>query len=192
MTTQEDASYSGDGSYRYIDALINSDDAELMIVSPYISDYYTRKLMKKSGSKLIRVVTSKSSLSYKGALLNNYLAKGTKGYVKAAFALLAMVLISIYLQVAYAELLFTVLLIAVSSYAYIKHSKMESNMKVKVAGKKFVHEKLYIGRDKAIIGSANLTFNGMHKNIEHIEVISDIDRVNELKRHFESLWQNGV
>ena len=38
------------------------------------------------------------------------------------------------------------------------------------------------------MGSANLTYSGMHKNIEHIEVIKEGDRIAELEKHFRQLW----
>ncbi len=73
--------------------------------------------------------------------------------------------------------------------AYRKYKKTDSNLKVKVAKGKFVHEKVYIGNDIAIVGSANLTYNGMHKNVEHIDVIKDDARIRQLREHFESLWR---
>jgi phosphatidylserine/phosphatidylglycerophosphate/cardiolipin synthase-like enzyme len=62
------------------------------------------------------------------------------------------------------------------------------NLEVRFCTNVFVHEKLYIGNDKAITGSANLTYNGLHKNIEHIEVINSIERIGKLKSHFNDLW----
>ncbi|MDE1811173.1 MAG: hypothetical protein KGH66_03965, partial [Candidatus Micrarchaeota archaeon] len=67
--------------------------------------------------------------------------------------------------------------------------RLETRLRVRIADKKFVHEKLYIGESTAITGSANLTFNGMHKNIEHIETTADPRKVQELTRHFDELWK---
>jgi len=74
--------------------------------------------------------------------------------------------------------------------AYLRHKRANSNLQVKVITERFVHEKLYISGNTAISGSANLTYNGMHKNIEHIEVTKDESKIREMRRHFESMW-NG-
>lgn len=191
MTIFQNDSYSGDSSYKYVDNLIKNSDPELMIVSPYISDYYTKRLMDKSNNKRIRIVTSESSMSYKNALLNKYVAESTKGYLKALGFFLLLDLISIYLQFSYTTIILTALLLILVLLTYRKYKKTDKNLRVKVAKSKFVHEKLYIGRDTAIVGSANLTFNGMHRNVEHIDVIKDQRRIAELRAHFETLWSNN-
>lgn len=194
MAIQEVESYSGDSSYKYVDALIKNNDKELMIVSPYISDYYTKLLIKEAQSKSIRIITSENSLSYKDSLLKNFVMKSISGYIKGLAFFLVLDLISIYLKFTYTTIILTIIFLAlmlILVLIYKKYKRTYSNIKVKVAKNKFVHEKLYIGSDMAITGSANLTYNGMHKNVEHIDVIKDQNRVNELKTHFESLWSKN-
>ena len=192
--TNEYESYSGESSYKYVDALITNSDIELMIISPYISDYYTKLLIKQARVKLIRVITSENSLSYKDSLLKDFVMKSMSGYIKGLAFFLILDLISIYLKFTYTTIILTVIFLALMLalvLIYKKYKKTYSNIKVKVAKGKFVHEKLYIGTNMAITGSANLTYNGMHKNVEHIDVIRDQNRIKEFKAHFESLWSKS-
>lgn len=188
---EEEDSYSGESSYRYVDALIGNDDSELMVVSPYISDYYTKMLLNKARNKRTRIITSESSMSYRDAMLNRYVAQSTRGHIKAIAFFILLDLISVYLQFNYTTAIITIILLALILLAYRKYRKTGTNLKVKVANGRFVHEKLYIGKDIAIVGSANLTYNGMHRNVEHIDVIRDENRIKQLKQHFESLWSSS-
>jgi len=99
--------------------------------------------------------------------------------------------ISIYLKFNYTTAILAAILLILVLLAYRKYRKTDSNIKVKVTKDKFVHEKLYIGSDMAIVGSANLTFNGMHRNVEHIDIIRSKDQIDRLKTHFESLWRSN-
>ena len=69
-----------------------------------------------------------------------------------------------------------------------RRRKIAKNITVKTTGEDFVHEKLYISDTVAIVGSANLTYAGMHKNVEHIQMVDDKNEITELKEHFNSLW----
>lgn len=187
----ETESYSGDSSYRYVDRLIEANDPELMIISPYISDYYTKMLLDKAKNKLVRIITSESSLSYKDAMLNRYLMHSASGYLKAIAFFLILDIISIFLQFNYTTAILTAILAILIFLTYRRYKKTESNLKVKVTKSKFVHEKVYIGSNIAIVGSANLTYNGMHRNVEHIDVVKDTAKIKDLRTHFESLWGNN-
>jgi len=74
---------------------------------------------------------------------------------------------------------------------YKRFKQGAGNIEVRVSGGPFVHEKIYIGSDTAITGSANLTYSGMHRNIEHIEITHDPERIAELGRHFNGLWNEA-
>ena len=56
--------------------------------------------------------------------------------------------------------------------------------------KGFVHSKFYIGENGAIQGSANLTYNGMHKNVENISIIRDQEGIEKLRKEFYKLWDS--
>lgn len=182
--------YSGDSSYKYVDKLVKNSDPELMIISPYISNHYTKMLINQSGRKKIRVVTSDSSMGYKDSMLKNLAANSVNGYLKAIAFFFVFVLISIYLQLIYIAATLSLLVLALVVLAYKRRKDTNSNLRVKVSNRKFVHEKLYIGADIAIVGSANLTFNGMHKNVEHIEILKNQEKIAALKRHFEEMWKS--
>lgn len=187
-----DESYSGYSSYKYVDSLINLDDPELMVVSPYISNYYTRFLVRNANKKRIRIITSGSSLGYRNSLIANYAFGSVKGYAKAMAFLMILDAISAYLKFNFTTLILSMILIISAIFAYMKYKRTNRNMQVKVAKERFVHEKLYIGKEMAIVGSANLTYNGMHRNMEHINVIKDKNEINKLKEHFEYMWNNGI
>ena len=72
---------------------------------------------------------------------------------------------------------------------YLNEAANKKGISLKVP-KEFVHAKLYIGDSKAIESSANLTFTGMHKNIEHARVIDSPEDLSKLRKEFESLWKD--
>ena len=183
--------YSGDSSYRYVDRLIKDRDGELMIISPYLSGHYVNMLAKAAQSRKIRVITSNNSMGYRNSKLKNFAVGGTRGYVKAVIFFLILDAISIILNFAYTTAILTFIVLAIAALAYLRYKKTNRNMQVKVITDRFVHEKMYISDNIAISGSANLTYNGMHKNIEHIEVTKDTAKIRELKAHFESMWKSG-
>ena len=193
MTTEDEESYSGESSYRYTDKLIKESSRELMIVSPYISDYYIKMLVDQAVKKRIRIITSESSLGYKDAKIKNFVRKGLGGYFKTILFFILLDFISIFFKSNYTIIALSAIvsgLIIILIFVYKRQKKAYSNIEVKVSKKKFVHEKLYINDGMAIVGSANLTYNGMHKNVEHIEIIRNVRRVLNLKDHFESLWRD--
>ncbi|HIH50696.1 MAG: phospholipase D-like domain-containing protein [Candidatus Micrarchaeaceae archaeon] len=187
---QKSILYSGDSSYKYVDRLIKEDDSELMIISPYLSGYYVNMLAKAAQERRIRVITSNNSLGYKNSGLQDFAARSISGYIKAIVFFLILDAISVYLNFAYTTIMLTAILLLTVLLAYLRHKRANSNLQVKVITERFVHEKLYISGNTAISGSANLTYNGMHKNIEHIEVTKDESKIREMRRHFESMW-NG-
>ena len=180
--------YSGDSSYRYINQLIGNRDRELMVISPYISNHYTRMLLKACGRKRIRIITSEISLGYRGSMLKGLRNRGLGGYMTAILYFAALDAIVIYLRLYYIVGATTLLLLISLLLTMRRRRNIVKNMMLKTTGEQFVHEKLYISDSMAIVGSANLTYAGMHRNIEHIEVIKDRNEIEELKRHFNSLW----
>ena len=103
----------------------------------------------------------------------------------------AILIISIFLYLMFALNQFIyfaagLVVLAIAILLWLKGPR--SNLRLKVVTDKFIHEKLYISDDNAIVGSANLTYAGMHKNIEHIELINEQDKVNQLSEHFDELW----
>lgn len=190
-TNQESVLYSGDSSYKYVDRLIKEKDGELTIISPYLSKYYVDMLARAAQKRKIRVITSNNSLGYKGSKLQNFAVRGIRGHIKAIAFFLLLDAISLYLNFVYTTIILTFVVFLVAALAYLHHKKANSNMQVKVIKDRFVHEKIYISNNTAISGSANLTYNGMHRNIEHIEVTKDPAKIMKMKNHFESMWKSA-
>ncbi len=64
------------------------------------------------------------------------------------------------------------------------------NMELGVVEQRYLHVKMYIYDDKlAVVGSANLTQNGMWSNIEHIVVFDKPEEIQAIKKDFEKLWK---
>lgn len=177
-------SYSGQSSYRHVDALIRR-SRRIMVISPYISNGYARMLAGRAASGAhVRVITSESSVGRGSAL------KEGAGFphAKALLFLALMDAISVYLGFAYTTIIISALMAILGALAFKRRRDIGLNMEVKVPRGRFVHEKIYLSDDMAITGSANLTYSGMHRNVEHIYVIRDQARVKELRSHFEHLW----
>ena len=55
-----------------------------------------------------------------------------------------------------------------------------------------LHAKVIIAEDRALIGSANFTHNGIYENKEISVIISDPEKVNEIKSWYNELWQHAT
>jgi phosphatidylserine/phosphatidylglycerophosphate/cardiolipin synthase-like enzyme len=183
--------YSGSESYKYVEPILYDRGGELLVVSPYIGMGYAKRLVALGKRKKVRVVTSRYSQQV-CEYIQHHSRHLLYGYIKA-FAILAMA--------AFVAAYFSLYLIAgiavagmalVSLVALLMYSlSRSSNIEVRVSYDRFVHEKAYISGGAAAVGSANLTYNGMHKNVERVEVITDPERVARLRTHFFDLWKSS-
>lgn len=186
---EQSKSYSGDETYKEIDKLIKEKTrSELLIVCPYINKYYARMLIWASGRRHVRVITSNSVVSSDAIRLMRKSRAGS-GYIKAAIYFIILEVVFFFLKLYYLEVLLMPIVAILLAIAVKRASKLRNRIEVKVSDSKFIHEKLYISGSSAVLGSANLTYSGTRKNIEHIEVIYDIGRISALKDHFNSLWR---
>ncbi len=178
--------YSGSDSYKFIDGMIKSKGSELLVVSPYVDNYYAKALLRASRHRRVRIVTSPDAIAHKDSFLRHITLQRMKGYAKATvyFGLLSM--ITFYLRFYY--VLVPIAALAIVSLALTLRSRHSTAIRLKVVKNKFVHEKLYISNGTAVTGSANLTYSGMHRNIEHVDVTKDPQEVGVLMKHFEALW----
>ncbi len=183
-------SHFGSESYIYVDALIKERSNSLEIISPYISLSYARMLSGESARKRIRIITSANSIE-----AVEYLKRNSKasifGDTKAMLFAILLFAIAYYIKFFYIAFLLLFVIVALALWIYLK-AKRNTNrrLEVKVSAERFIHEKAYISDLFAIAGSANLTYSGMHKNIERIEVIDDLAEVEKMRRHFNSLWES--
>ncbi len=178
--------YSGSESHMFVDGLISGKGRELLIVSPYIDNYYARALLRASKRKRVRIVTSPDALEYRGSFLGSLSLHKMMGYAKATAYFSVLFAIGLYLKFYY--VVAPIAVIAMAMFVLMLRSRNSANIRLKVIREPFVHEKLYICNGTAVTGSANLTYKGMHRNIEHVEVTSDDQEVAALERHFEELW----
>lgn len=189
MGDLEAGGYSGSESYRYVEPILFSREAELLVISPYIGMGYAKKLVKLGKRKRIRVITSKYSEEVRGYIMKHsrYLLYG---YAKAAVVIGigggVATYFSFYSLAAYAVAASVgVALLGLLNYMVSK----SSDIQIRTSYNRFVHEKAYISGATAAVGSANLTYNGLKKNVERVEVITDPKRVASLRSHFFDLWK---
>ena len=181
--------YSGSSAYLYIDKMIKNRESTLDIVCPFISAYYARMLMRQSSKKRIRIITSNSRITKQAAMM---MRKGgidpvyIKMIVYTAILLAIFVLLDLYF-VYVAMIPVIMVLVAIPIFRMGRKRQIQ----VKTAHR-FVHEKLYISSSYAITGSANLTYGGTHRNVEHISVVKDEEELDKLSAHFEELWRSAV
>lgn len=181
--------YSGDSSYKYIDRLIKNWDRELRVISPYISSHYARMLAGAGRRKRVMVITSRRSLE----TFKSHGFGRLKLYIKLLVYLALLDAIAIYLNFfAVVVVLSLFVFIDIALFYRMYRSRLLPRASIKVATSRFVHEKLYISNSVAITGSANLTFQGTHRNIEHIEIINDPEKISRLRSHFDRLWKSIV
>jgi phosphatidylserine/phosphatidylglycerophosphate/cardiolipin synthase-like enzyme len=186
MPSQAGEQYSGSDSYRFVDRLINSKGSELLVVSPYIDNYYARALLRASRRRRVRIVTSPDAIAHRDSFLRSIRMQRMKGYAEATVYFVLLSAIALYLR--FYCIAAPVVALALAAFALMLRSRHSTAIQLKVIRDRFVHEKLYISNGTAVIGSANLTYSGMHKNIEHVEMIRNGQEVDALKRHFEELW----
>lgn len=189
MDGQQAGGYSGSESYRYVEPILKDPSGELLVISPYMSIGYAKMLVKLGKRKRVRVVTSLYSEPVK-SYINRHSRYLLYGYLKPIAIFAAGALVAAYFSIYLVALGAAVLagltcLVAFVAYRLSKNSDVE----VRVSYDKFVHEKAYISEGAAAVGSANLTYSGMRRNVERVEVITDRGRIAALRGHFFDVWK---
>lgn len=177
------SSYSGTNAYKEVERLIKK-GREVLIVSPYLDRYYARFLLNNSRGKEISIIASSLDSETEKLLRKGVLP--LQIVLLAIFSLALDYLLFQYGVLHYAGIALSVLIILVLLLALA--SIKPQNIRLKVP-KSFVHAKMYIADNRAIAGSANLTYKGMHRNIEHIEIIESEDEVSRLRKQFWEIWR---
>ena len=178
--------YSGSSSYKYVEKLIDG-GKRVLIVSPYIDEYYARYLISRGMSRRIYVIASSVSENVEKML------SGGRRWLNPVYAFLTvaiLVTLLLYFDVQYLYvLLLAVIAIALTgAIATLMHEK-RSNIRFKRPSS-FVHAKLYISEKMAIEGSANLTYKGLHSNVEYIKIVYERREIDELEKRFWSMWNS--
>jgi phosphatidylserine/phosphatidylglycerophosphate/cardiolipin synthase-like enzyme len=184
-----DDSHSGTDSYAYVEPLLTEKASELLVISPYIGHGYANLLVELGRRKRVRVITSGSAEWLEG-YARRHSWSVLFSHIKAMGAILLVCLALAYLKAYRLALAAAGVFFLTLCVGYLKFSSTKrSDIKVKVVRSAFIHEKVYISDSRAVVGSANLTNPGMHKNIEHVQAITERERVDELRVHFEELWK---
>jgi len=168
--------------YKHVEKLIMR-SKNLFIVSPYIDEYYARFLLRHARNKKIYIISSSPEEKAKKIL--------TKGGFPSLTLLLSVIIFSLYYLLWLVGLSYTPILIIGFLFFVLFILRLSTmgpkNIRLKVP-KEFIHAKFYVGDNEAITGSANLTYRGMHKNIEHLEIRNDPNYVKKLKAEFWRMW----
>lgn len=176
--------YYGRESYKHIDRLI-AKSKNLYIISPFIDRYYANYIRSHSRGKQIHILSSSISPEAK-AVLSGKGHLGAKSFTKIFVSLLLINFVSFYFHLLFVYVFIASVIITLASVALMRRKK-NGNIRLRIPSR-FVHMKLYVSDYMAIEGSANLTYNGMHKNIEHINVTYDKHEVKRLQRQFWKEW----
>jgi phosphatidylserine/phosphatidylglycerophosphate/cardiolipin synthase-like enzyme len=180
---RNELSYCGSSSYKHVDKLLKK-SRNVLIVSPYIDDYYAEFILSNSRGKTFHIVSS--SMKESAAM------RLQESKVPAA---MAMCIVAVVANVLFASFgAFYVQFAAVTlslSLLYLLSAGISKNRIYIRTPKGFVHAKMYIGDSEAIEGSANLTYQGMHRNVEKIRVTGNEARMREMKDEFWRLWRSG-
>ncbi len=177
---KRDLQYSGRNCHKHVEKLLRR-GRELLIVSPYIDDHYAKFLVGQRG-KRIRIISS--SIESK-ALRRLGKGRPLSGFILIVASILAMNYAASLLGIPEYPFISASALAVIIAYAMLR--KGGRNITIR-SPRGFIHAKMYISEKAAITGSANLTFRGMHGNIEHIELTHDKGKMRELRREFERLW----
>lgn len=192
MQMAPDKAESGKNSYRIVERIIFSKGKSLYIISPYVSGYYAKMLARVALRKNVYLITTEQTKRTVFGRPGRIAAPGPRplhGAYVAAIAALAYFL-GMY---AFALIFIDVfgLWLAMLALHRIAFRGRRPRINVRSVNDSFVHEKIYIGEGIAATGSANLTYAGMHRNIERMEAFSGHDDVARLKRHFDELWKSA-
>ncbi|MDE1874258.1 MAG: hypothetical protein KGI04_04040 [Candidatus Micrarchaeota archaeon] len=176
------SSYYGKRAYRYVDKLLK-DERNLLIISPYIDDYYAAYLARHASGRKRYIISSSIRGSAAKKLQKNQLSNS------AAATFLAVSVNSLLFLIGGFSALIAFFTIAFGAILVAYSLAHRNRIYLKVP-KEFVHVKMYVGERVAIEGSANLTYAGMHKNIETVRLIRDQRAIDALKRQFWTMWNS--
>lgn len=182
---KESESHSGNDTYRYVEPMLRK-ARELCIVSPYIDSYYARFLLGNLRGKKIYLISSSMDPRARALLAGK---RDRTSLLVYAFIILALDYLSaatgIYLGYVLAA---SGVALAVIAYM-LATAKRIKGLSIKVPSS-FVHAKMYVSESTGIEGSANLTYKGMHSNIEHISITRSGSEVERLRKEFFGLWNS--
>ncbi len=180
----------------YVVPALQTAKRSLDIVSPYLSPKYSQLLLSKAKSGVVvRVLTSNSSglrhqqaLAMLGPSSELYFSNPKFRYCLVAIIGIGVVVSSLFGAIPLVLSAMAALIVIV--FGVRKRPRSQYGLRVKVApANQLVHVKLYIvDKQVAFSGSANLTYSGMSRNIERLEVKTFPEEVKQEVNTFAALW----
>ena len=184
MPHARNESYSGPATYRLVEPILRK-GKRIMVVSPYIDSYYAEFILRHSRGKRIRIIASSMD---KRAL--NMLSRGKRSMLPMLYSVCMAFITFLTINSDFYRLWpLPAAALAVSAMLSVRGA--HGNDIIVRIPKRFTHAKMYINEECAANGSANLTYQGMHMNIEHIELIRNHGQRGELEREFWELWRKA-
>ncbi len=181
---RERASYHhGSDSYRHIDRMLDT-ARRMYIVSPYLDRYYAERIFRNASRSEFYIISSSMDEGARHVLRRN----GSLPML-AAYSLFSTALLYAFVSFGISgyALLAPAIPFAMGMVKYRSSSSRSRRIHLKVPDR-FVHAKMYVSETQAVLGSANLTYKGMHSNVETIEVTKEQDKVDRLLDHFWEMW----
>jgi len=189
------STYDGSNAGKIILPLIHGTRAHLRVCSPFISPGYARLLRKKAEESITVQVITTEARENRNHQESLKILEGTEKSFIRPFSLFMMTgFLLAFLGVVTSQSLLTVigfLLFMVGVCLAIlgrrKH-RMPNPVQLHIS-RQFIHSKMYIADDEdAVTGSANLTFSGLNRNVEHLDIFHGQEKVQPVIKSFRMLW----
>lgn len=189
--------YDGQNAGRVLLPLIHSARRQLFVCSPFIGPEYARLLVHKARSGVaVYVLTSSASenkthqealavlTSRSAPMLHRSLILIAFGFLFLLFGLVRSSWALMYLGAMFLAIGL------VYSFRKLQAPRHQSGLQLRIS-RDFVHAKIY-GADGVIAatGSPNLTFSGLNRNVEHLEVFEEPE-ASPLINSFYELWNRS-
>jgi len=189
--------YDGQHAGSVLLPVLQSAKRKLFVCSPFISPEYARLLVSRArGGVAVYVLTSQApenkihqeSLSIlAGRSINQSASR--RSFLLAGLGLLFLLLsllnsswVLVYVGAMFLALWF------VYSRLPVRHAPQGLQLKISSS---FIHAKIYAADDRvAVTGSPNLTFSGLNKNVEHVDVFEGREAVPVIES-FRRLWNSA-
>ncbi len=175
---------SGRGSYREVERLL-AKGREIYIVSPYIDAYYAALIRRYAHRKRFYIISSSLDAKARRILRSRGSPMGVAIFIVIVIFICWILFVLSLLTFQIAVLAAVVVLARMAVFRIFSGNRI----KLKVP-RSFVHAKMYISERMAISGSANLTYKGMHGNVEHMEVAYDPKTILDFKKQFWGMWDS--
>lgn len=177
--------YSGTGTYRHVEPLLGK-ARELYVISPFIDAYYAKFLSRGIRARKVYILSSSIGPEAESLLRSR----------RSVAPLCIAVVIAVANAVPLFYGLFSPYIVAASAMAscLLLLAYAADRLREPVVLKRphgVYHMKMYVSDKKAIKGSANLTYAGMHRNHESVSVFSDRADVESMRREFWRIWNSG-